>query len=123
MSCNIVYSEDTNLKILTRTFKGIVTMTDIISSWEHVINDIPISNFQKGGISDYRGTDLRINIDDVYKLKNYFAANINIFKNLKTAQLVDTPTIALPMFFQMIFPDFQSKPFSTVEAAIYWINE
>lgn len=72
-------------------------------------------------ISDYRGTDLHIGFDDFSKLANFLHENINLFKNLKMAQIIDTPLIAFPIYFGEQYPEFKTRPFSTIEAAKDWI--
>lgn len=123
MSCNIEYSENKDLKILTRTFSGDVHMEDSIDSWNYLINNKIITPSHIGVVSDLRKVDIIVDSDkgDLNKIAELFKENINIFKNLRLATIINTPGIVFPILFQDEFPEFQTRPFSTIEAAIDWI--
>ena len=121
MKYEVDYKEVKDLKILFRTFRGVVSMADIISSWKYAINNKLITSFHKGVISDFSSADLQIDKDDIFKLEDFYNKNMNLFEKLKVAQIVDSPKIIFPMLFQNEFPNFKSKPFSTVMAAKKWI--
>lgn len=48
MDCFVDYNTNEDASILTRIFKGTVTMTEIINSWEYVINNGLITKNLKG---------------------------------------------------------------------------
>ncbi len=120
MSDNIEYSSDED--ILIRTFKGTITMKDVISSWVYVIETGLISQYHKGIISDYREANIQIEIDDVEKLMLFFKKHEDIFKNLKLAVVIDSPNIAIPMYLTHKYPKIAAEPFSSIEAAIRGIR-
>lgn len=121
MNWKVEYKDDDLEKILTRTFSGKVTMSSIISSWKDVLTKKLITEGHKGVISDYRGTDILVSEEDIVTLEKFFQEHIEIFRNLRMAQLVDTPKIIYPILFNIGYPNFHSKPFSTIEAAKMWI--
>ena len=123
MNYTVEYTIDEDVNILTRTFEGVVTITDIIASWEYVINNGLISENYKGVISDFRGVNLQLVEKDFSKLENFFKQNRNIFKNLKMAQIVDIQKIIYPLIFQIGNPGINTKPFSTTEDAKNWIRQ
>ena len=123
MKCTVDYKSDEVVNILTRTFKGDVTMTDVISSWEYIINNRLITQTHKGVISDYSEACIQSDIEDIAKLKNLVIENIDIFQNLKLAVIINSPKIIIPMLFQYECSNIDTKPFSTIDAAIDWINE
>ena len=121
MNYSVEYNTN-DINILIRTFKGPGTMDDIISSWEYVINNGLITKNHKGVISDFRDTNTQIELADCEKLSNFFKENIDVFKDLKMAQIIDSPLIAFPILFEKYYPDFKSRPFSTMKAATNWIK-
>lgn len=123
MPCTINYKSNKDLNILTRTFEGIITMTEIIASYQYIIDHKLINQDFTGIISDCRKTDFQVYSDDFGILEAFFQENINLFKNLKLAEVIDTPKIVIPMLFEIQFPQFKSKAFSTVGAAEKWINQ
>lgn len=122
MNYSVEYKSDEDDIILTKSFKGTVTMSDIISSWEHVINNKLITQNQRGIISDYRGINWQAEIEDLDELENYCKENINFFKNLRIAVLVDSPKIVLPIIFKRKCPEIKTMPFNTIRAATDWIK-
>jgi len=120
MNYSVGYSNSDD-DILLRTFKGPGTIHDIISSWEYVINNELISKNHIGVISDYREAIVQGGVEDLKLLGDYFRENMNIFKDLRMAQVLTTPDIALPIYFTELFPEFHFQPFSTIEEARYWI--
>jgi len=123
MRYSVEYKENEAGDILFRTFKGTVTMNDIISSWEDNINNRLISKDHLGSISDYRKAKLQIELEDLNKFANFYKKNIHLFKNMKLGVISNNPDIALPVYFQMHHSEIQLKSFSTIEAAIIWIRQ
>ena len=122
MKYPVEYEFDKDCEILIRKFKGTVSMNDIISSWEEIIAKNLISSKHKGVISDFRETNLQVDMRDMDKISAYFNDNITIFENLRLAQIIDSPLIAYPMIFRINNPKTPLKPFSTLEAAIIWVK-
>ena len=73
----VEYKSEESDSILTRTFKGDVTMTNVISSWEYIINNRLITQAYKGVISDFSEACIQSDIEDIGKLKNFVIENIN----------------------------------------------
>lgn len=121
MNYSVEYRSNKESTILIRTFSGVVKMADVISSWDYVLSKHLLKKEHKGVISDYRGSDLIVGIEDVVKLKEFLCDNPNTFKTLKLAQVIDTTIIVFPILFVDKYPEILSKPFSTIEAAEMWI--
>lgn len=108
-------------KILVRTFSGNVNMQSIIANWDHVILLQILTSRHIGVISDFRGSNAKLELNDLNLLANYFNTKLEIFKDLKMAQIVDSPKIAYPTLFTNTYKEFSSRPFSTLGAATLWI--
>lgn len=121
MSYSVDYRSNKEGTILTRTFSGVVKMADVISSWDYVLSKHLLKKEHRGVISDYRGSDLIVGMEDISKLEEYFCDNPDTFKTLKLAQVIDTTIIVFPILFEDKYPEILSKPFSTIEAAEMWI--
>ena len=123
MNCSIEYKNKEDLTILTRIFKGIVNMTDVLASWNDVIKNRMLTQNHKGVISDYREATLQVEAEDLVELAKFFSENINVFRDLKLATVIDSPKITIPMLFKMSNPEIISYYFSTLEAANNWIKQ
>lgn len=121
MNCTIEYHENKKLRILIRIFKGTVTVTDIFDSWEYLIPNYLVNKNYLGVISDFRECNLQIGNDVCEQFERFFTDRLVVFKNLKLAQIIDTPSIAFPLLFGIESTKVQSQPFSTLEAAMQWI--
>lgn len=108
-------------KILVRTFIGNVNMESIIANWEHLITENILTSEHIGVISDFRGSNTKLELSDLYLLAKYFNTKLEIFKDLKMTQIVDSPKIAYPTLFTYDYKEFSSRPFSTLGAATQWI--
>lgn len=122
MNCTVDYEYIQELKTLIRTFKGTVTMSDVIASWEHLIfkNRIPADT--NGVISDFRDAELKPVIDEIKLMEKLVSENKNVFEDLVLIQVMKNKAIALPMLFKHHFPEKIVKTFSTIEAAIGWMK-
>lgn len=117
------YKDNLDLRILTRIFRGEVTVDDTISSWQHVLDNDLVTENHIGVITDYKGADLQAQRKDLEALKIFFSENINIFKSLKLAQIIDTPDIANAILFVSEYSEINSQAFSTMGSAIEWVLE
>ncbi len=117
----VAYSTSNNDKILIRSFKGYVNVEDILASWNYIIEYGLINSKIIGVISDFCESELIIDDKDFSRFKEYYDAKSNLFKNLKTTQIIITPQIVFPILFQLKYEKIKSKSFSTIEAASWWI--
>ncbi|NQV37524.1 MAG: hypothetical protein HQ509_05910 [Candidatus Marinimicrobia bacterium] len=91
------YKSNGDGNILIRTFKGTVTVDVILSSWEYVISNNLITQNHIGVISDFRETNLLVRRESVKIFENFYDENIQLFKELKLAQIIDSPKIIFPL--------------------------
>ena len=122
MNCRVDYKFDEENKILFRNFSGIVNINDLVCVWvDTILNHIPNKQI-KGIVSDFRGTDIQIEITDLSPLEKLFSKHIEILTQIKIAEVLDSPKIVLPILFKRKNEEFQLWPFTTIEAALNWIN-
>jgi len=124
MKYKVIYKSIDDGKVLIRTFKGTITVDDIISSWKHILEQILILEKHKGVITDYRESDelSTIKFEDTKDIKKYIEENFEVFKNLKLAVVIDSPKIVVPILFMDDFPQLNMEIFSTMRAAKHWIK-
>ena len=98
-------------------------MNHIIESWQYVIDHKLLGENQIGVISDFREVDFQIAMTDLELLKNYYDSHSELFERIKVAQIVDSPRIVYPILYDLQYSKYNSRPFSTLEAAIDWIQK
>lgn len=109
--------------ILVRKFFGDVTIKELKSSLEYMIDNNLITKNMKGIISDFRDTNFLAEQKDLLLLKDLFLKHSKILGHLRFVQIINTPKIAQTMLFEIENPDVTTKSFSTMQAARNWINQ
>lgn len=107
--------------ILVRNFSGLVGVEEIISSWDHLIENKLITPSIKGVINRITDCELKMDINNFKTLIDYLKNN-DILKKLKLAVICKDPKkIIFPMLGQWEERKLQIKPFTTESAAVNWI--
>jgi len=115
---------DTIQKIFYKHYLGEVTYFDFESSWLTVIQNNVFPTETKGFLLDYRKATFEISLNEAHKIADFFLSHLHVFGNKKIAFIASTPEqIVLPMLLHEYDMNYQSRPFSTIEAAESWIIE
>ena len=116
------YQFDSSLGILFKYYYGLITIEDIESSWKYAFENGLIPKEVKGFILDYRNSNLNINIAEHTAIADFYKKHIDIFGNFKIAVLTEGyRDIVVPFLVETKDDGYSSKPFSTLEAAIWWV--
>lgn len=119
MTNKIEYIEKSNY--LIREFHGIFNSSEILLSWEYLIEKKLKNHNYIGIINDFSNAKLNMELGDLDSLISLFNKNSKIFKDIKLAVLMTSPdNIVFPIFAQSRSP-FNIKAFSTMEGAEKWI--
>lgn len=108
--------------ILIRKFYGDVTIKELLSSFNYMINNNMIAKNQKGIISDFSEASFLVEQKDLLLLKDLFIKHNDILGDLRFAQIIITPQIVQTILFEEDNPDVKTRSFSTMQAARNWIN-
>jgi hypothetical protein len=120
----IQFNFDTTQKIFYKYYSGKVTYRDFESSWLDVIQNNVCPTETKGFLLDYREAILEVPMNEAKMIADFFLAHLNVFGNKKIAFIASTPEqIVLPVLLSEYDLNYQSRPFSTIEAAESWIIE
>lgn len=113
---------DSKTGILYKYYYGSTTIDDLISSWDYGFENNLIPATVKGFILDYREASFCFNSSDWEKIPDYYRQHLSIFGNRKIAIITLNPKdIIVPFLVKRYDNGYQSEPFSTTEAAIYWV--
>lgn len=109
-------------KIITIRYSGIITISDIINNWIEVISKKLINEEVQGFILDCRSTDMNLDLEEISVISDLFKSNLHLFNKKRFAYLTSSPNqIILPLLLQEDEHFYESKPFSTKEAAVHWL--
>ena len=111
---------DSNESIVVRTFKGVVTVDDVIKLWEHAVENCLENKNIKAIITDYTGAKIEADVDEIHKFTDFFRKNLDKFKDIKIIQVMDSPHIVFPMLLEREFTELVIRPFATMKAAVQW---
>jgi hypothetical protein len=120
----IRFNFDPNQKIFYKHYSGEVSYSDFELSWLNDIQNNVFPKETKGFLLDYRKATFAVSLNEAYKIADFFLNNLHIFYNKKIAFIASTPEqIVIPMLLHEYDKNYQSRPFSTIEAAESWIIE
>lgn len=107
--------------ILIRKFHGKVNVSEIISSWEYLLNSKILTDKHLGVINDLTDGDLEMDQGCFLDLIAYLKKN-PIFIRMRLAVICDTPEkIVFPSIGEYTVKELYIRPFTTVDAAVGWI--
>lgn len=116
------YHFDSTLGILFKTYYGLISIEDIESSWEYAFKNGLIPKDKKGFIVDYRESGFNITPKQSTAISDFYKKHIDIFGGYRIAVLTENPKdIVIPTLVEMQDEGYNSKPFSTLRAAIDWV--
>lgn len=119
---NFKYEFDSNSGILFKYYYGLITFEDIAISWEFAISNNIIPKNTKGFILDYRNASFNIDVSEYNKIPAFYKQYSSIFYGYKIAILTESPKdIVIPILVKEKDDGYESRPFTTLEAAIKWI--
>ena len=121
MEYDVTYSSDS--KILIRTFKGRISFSDVLESWDFLVRNDRIGPEVTGILNDFIYAELLMDRENLDQLMAYFQDHAEIFERIKLAVVMIMPeNIVLPVLASQYYPQFKIEAFSTIEAAEKWLR-
>jgi len=122
MSDNFKYVFDSETAILYKYYFGMISIEDILTSWEFAFENKLIPQEVKGFILDFRQSSFNFKVNRFIEISNFYKKHINIFGGSKIALITIEPKdLVIPVLFKAKEEGYTSNPFSTPEAAKEWI--
>ncbi|MFB6341107.1 hypothetical protein ACE1ET_05275 [Saccharicrinis sp. FJH62] len=126
MQENSTYSVEYKVKnkIFYKRYSGTVQLENIFESWQNIFRKGLIPEDVTGFILDYRSAHLKINLNEYHQIPEFYKDNLEFFYEKKIAILTNNPhDVVVTTLVKTMDDGYQSKPFSTEEAALKWIFE
>jgi len=123
MNVKYSYIDCQNSRILLREFKNEISIDDIISSFEEILEKGMLLGNTLGVITDLRGVKVEVNTKVFKKISGFLNSNSEMYK-FKLAALTDSPKqVVLATIANKVSSKLTVKPFSTFEACVKWMAE
>jgi hypothetical protein len=109
--------------ILIRKFIGKVTFNEIFDSWKYLCENKQIDNKIKGIVNDLLDCEIEMDLKSFENLLNYIE-NQDCIRKIKLAVITNNPKIIIfPILGENQKKELKIKPFSTMDAAVDWVQQ
>jgi hypothetical protein len=108
--------------VIFRRFFGEVCFDDMIESWKMLVSSYPNLRGYKGILTSFLDADITHEDHNMNVLIEFLKGYLDQLKDLKIAIVMDTPMVTNTIIMGQRVKSLQIKPFSTVEAAMEWID-
>ncbi len=119
---DVHYKFEYKERILFKYYFGLISLEFIKNSWLNAMSQNIITSDTLGFVLDYRKASFNFEINKYVELAHFYQEYPNVFGNRRIAFVTERPNdIVYPMLLQIWAKGYETKPFSTIEAAMHWI--
>ena len=108
--------------VIVRHFSGEVCFQDMMVSWNKLLTNYPDLKDYKGILTSFLDADIKPEDSNLNVMVEFLKAHLDQLKNLKIAVVMNTPMVTTTIILGQRVKSLQIKPFSTIEAALNWIE-
>ena len=108
--------------VIIRSITGEVNLAEMVESWNMLFAKYPSLKEYKGILANFLDAKIKLEDKNLNSLVEFLKNNLEQLKDLKIAVVMDTPMVTNTIIISQRVRSLQIKPFTTVEAAIRWIN-
>lgn len=110
-------------RILYKRYYGLISLENIMQSWLKAMNENLIPQDALGFVLDYRKAHFNFDPRRHTELTDFYREHSKVFSNRRIAFVTVSPDdIVYPILIQTQDNGFESRPFSTMEAATDWVS-
>jgi hypothetical protein len=108
---------------LVGVFEGMVTVDDIISFWDDLMNYDSVPAETKGVVLDFSNARLDFKASAYLRIVDYFVENISFVGRFKIGVVANNPhNIVVLMLIARENFMYELRPFTTLNACLVWIK-
>ena len=108
--------------VIIRRFSGEVCIEDMMESWKKILATYTNMKDYKGILTSFLDAEIKKDDQNLNVLVEFLKDYLDQLKNLKIAVVMDTPMVTNTIIMGQRVNSLQIKPFSTIEAAMQWID-
>lgn len=117
----VSFDFDPDEQIFYKVHFGIITISDIIKSWNIAFDQKVIPEGTKRFVLDFRGAHFDIDVNEIHQISNFYEAK-SAFRQARIAVLtVDPKDFVIPILVQSYNASLSTRPFSTLKEATKWV--
>jgi len=108
--------------VIVRRFSGEVRFEDMMESWNKLLASYTNLRDYKGILTNFLDAEIIHEDNNMNVMVEFLKDYIDQLKNLKIAIVMNSPMVTNTIIVGQRVKSLQIKPFSTVEAAMQWIE-
>jgi len=108
--------------VIVRRFSGEVCIEDMMESWKLLLSSYTNLREYKGILTSFLDAEIKHEDQNLNVLIEFLKNYLDQLKDLKIAVVMDIPMVTNTIIVGQKVKFLQIKPFSTVEAAMQWID-
>ncbi|MCK5692972.1 MAG: hypothetical protein KAI08_08985 [Bacteroidales bacterium] len=108
--------------VIVRRFSGEVCIEDMMESWKKLLASYTNLKDYKGILTSFLDAEIKHEDHNLNVLIEFLKNYLDQLKDLKIAIVMDTPMVTNTIIVGQQVKSLQIKPFSTVDAAMLWIQ-
>jgi len=108
--------------VIIRRFSGEVCFEDMMESWDKLLTTYTNLTDYKGILTNFLNAEIKHEDRNLNVLVEFLKGYLDQLKDLKIAIVMNTPMVTNTIIMSQRLKSLQIKPFSTIEAAMEWIE-
>lgn len=108
--------------VIIHRFSGEICIEDMLDSWDKLLASYTNLKDYKGILTSFLDAEVKQEDDNLNVMVDFLKGHLDQLKDLKIAIVMDTPMVANTIIIGQKMKSLQIKPFTTVKAAMYWIE-
>lgn len=108
--------------VIIRRFYGEPSIEDMLDSWVKLLATYTNLKNYKGILTSFLDAEVKQEDHNLNVLVDFLKDYLDQLKDLKIAIVMDTPMVTNTIIMSQKMKSLQIKPFTTVNAAMYWIE-
>jgi len=109
--------------VIIRRFSGEVYIEDMMDSWDKLLASYSNLKDYKGILTSFLDAEIKHEDNNLNVVVEFLKGKLDQLKDLKIAVVMDTPMVTNTIIMGQKVKSLQIKPFSTVDAAMQWIEQ
>ncbi|WP_319478895.1 hypothetical protein [uncultured Draconibacterium sp.] len=108
--------------IVLKSYFGLIAVNDVKKSWLYAIEKNLFPTDTIGFVLDYRDAHFDIEPGRHVEIPEFYRQHPEVFENKRIAIITENPDdIVYPMLIRLQDKGYESRPFSTMDAAVQWV--
>ena len=109
--------------VIIRRFSGKVCIEDMLDSWDKLLATYTNLKDYKGILTSFLDAEIKHEDQNLNVLIEFLKNYLDQLRDLKIAMVMDTPMVTNTIIMGQKMKSLQIRPFSTVDAAMKWIQQ